>query len=385
MAACFENFGLSDLVARPQDAFRLATLASVEGQRVMAYGGEYCRYRMGDAVVVVRMAQDYQTGESELCGMDTHAVTECLWDCEAVEDISPEYYDSLSRRLLVAGPSGGAAAVDVVCAGVLPTLEPGTPLRLGVAGFPREIAYLPPEAAETPIPAEGGGTLLPGQLFALGYAGEAEGDTGLVRLTGRVKDVRVGETFMGFEPMTTFVRATVATEMGDVELCHTAELVAEAERDLVRPGAVVSALCRLSGDAATGAYAGGVVFDEAHDLAALGRFFREGGADRLRPMLHSQCVYASDCAREMVEGMEAVIALLKDVEAVLGDSPYFTYPGRLTESPEGLPYRRGKDCLILAQGGPEQYVALCFVEPDSLGRVRKIALSGDRRYSFEKV
>lgn len=382
---CFENFGLRDLVAKPEDAFRLAALASVEGQRIRAYGGEYCRYRMGDAVAVVRMAQNFQTGESELYGMDTHAVTDCIWDCEAADDISPDCYDALSRRLLVTGPSGGAAAVDVVCAGVLPTLEPGTPLRLGMAGFPREITYLPPQAAETPIAVEGGAALRPGQLFACGYAGEAGEETGLVRLTGVVKDVKVGETFMGFEPMTTFIRATVATELGDVELCHTAELVAEAEKELVQVGAVVSALCLLSGDAAVGAYAGGIVFDEERDLAALRFFFEQGGADRLRAILHSECVYVSDRSQEPVEGIEAVIALLKDVESVLGDSCCFVYPGRLSESVEGLPYGRGKACLIIAQGGPEKYAALCFVELDSVGRVRKIALSGDGRYSFEKV
>lgn len=54
MAAKFENFGLTDLVARPEDAFRLASLAMAEGQRIRGYRGDYFRCYVGDATVVVR-------------------------------------------------------------------------------------------------------------------------------------------------------------------------------------------------------------------------------------------------------------------------------------------------------------------------------------------
>ena len=45
-----------------------------------------------------------------------------------------------------------------------------------------------------------------------------------------MKDVKVGETYMGLQPMTTFIRATVETSFGDIELCHTAEQVARSRR-----------------------------------------------------------------------------------------------------------------------------------------------------------
>lgn len=386
MAVCFESFGLSELVARPEDAFRLATLASVEGQRIPGYGGEYCRDRLGDAIVNVRLRQDAATGESELLGMDTHGASDCLWRCQAVDDLSPASYDGLNRRLLVTGEAGALAVVEVVNADVLPDCRPGTDLELNMAGFPREITYLPAGGAEERLQAEEGVVLERGGLFPWGYAGEnvPEEKQNLVRLFGVVKDVRVGETFMGLEPMTTFVRATVETALGDVELCHTAELVAREQKDLVRAGSLVSALCVLSGDAAAGAYAGGIVYDEAHDLLALRRFFERGNAERLRPILHGECRYTSDRAQGEVRGAEEVIALLKDVEAALTEeSCYFAWPAHLTESGEGLPYGRGKACLALAQGGPERFVALCFLEPDSLGRIRGIHLSADGRYSFD--
>ena len=39
MAARFDSFGLEDLVARPEDAFRLCALAMAQGQRIRGYRG----------------------------------------------------------------------------------------------------------------------------------------------------------------------------------------------------------------------------------------------------------------------------------------------------------------------------------------------------------
>ena len=401
MATAFENFALTDLVKNPEDALRLASLAAVEGRKIRGYAGNYFQYWMGDASVIVRTLQNYDTDESELYGMDTHAASDCVWECAIEQDITPPNFDPLERRLLVNGKGKGLAVVDVVNADVLPAFYPGTPLRLNMVGFPRWIDYLPDEAAyiqaqkakndgENLVLSEGG-------LFSCGYVithdphiPTGEMQENFVQLRGRVKDVKVGETYMGLQPMTTFIRTTVETHFGDIELCHTAEQVAEEQKEQVKVGAVVSALCILSGDAAIGEYAGGICCDEERDLLLLRNFFEHGGADRLRPALHSECVYTSDYSGKSLEGVEATIALLKDVEAALDEeSRYYAYPAHLTgvevgpgETPP--PYVSGKKCLLLAQGGPEQYVALCFVETDSVGRIRTLRLSQDGRYRFER-
>ena len=401
MATAFENFALADLVKRPEDALRLASLAAVEGRKIRGYAGNYFQYWMGDASVIVRTLQNYDTNESELYGMDTHAASDCVWECTIEQDITPPGFDPLERRLLVAGKGKGLAVVDVVNADVLPAFYPGTALRLNLVGFPRWVDYLPDEAAyveaqktkndgENLVLAEGG-------IFSCGYVithdpniPSGEMQENFVQIRGRVKDVKVGETYMGLQPMTTFIRTTVETSFGDVELCHTAEQVAEEQKEQVKAGAIVSALCILSGDAAIGEYAGGICCDEERDLLLLRNFFEHGGADRLRPALHSECVYTSDYSGKSLEGVEATIALLKDVEAALDEaSRYYAYPAHLTgiEAEDGEtppPYLPGKKCLLLAQGGPEQYVALCFVETDSVGRIRTIRLSQDGRYRFER-
>ena len=401
MATAFENFGLTDLVAKPEDALRLATLAAVDGAKIRGYGGNYFQYRMGDALVVVRTAMDYSTNESELLGMDTHAVSDCVWECSLVQDVTPADFDPLERRLLVESPTGGMAAVDLVNADVLPAFYPGTPLRLNMAAFPQWVDYAADEAGYVALQKtkrDGENLVLAqGGVFACGYvlkndpqAPPTDLEENFVLLRGLVKDVKVGETFMGLEPMTTFIRATVETRFGDVEVCHVAEQVAEDQKDLVKVGSILSTLCILSGDPAIGNYAGGIWHTEAEDLCLLRNFFENGGADRLRPALHSDCIYHSDYSGQDLEGVEATIALLKDVESALDDeSRYFAYPARITRVEEGggAPPRfaPGKECLLLAQGGPEQYVALCFVETDSVGRIKELHLSQDGRYHFERT
>ena len=147
MATAFENFALTDLVRKPEDALRLASLAAVEGRKIRGYAGNYFQYWMGDACVVVRTLQNYDTGESELYGMDTHAASDCVWECAVEQDITPRDFDPLERRLLVSGRGKGLAVVEVVNADVLPAFYSGTPLRLNMAAFPRWIDYLPDEAA----------------------------------------------------------------------------------------------------------------------------------------------------------------------------------------------------------------------------------------------
>ena len=400
MATAFENFGLSDLVAKPEDALRLASLAAVEGDKICGYGGNYFQYRMGDASMVVRTAMNYDTDESELLGMDTHAASDCVWDVTIAQDITPADFDSMERRLLVTGRGGGTVAVDLVNADVLPAFYPGTALRLNMAAFPLWVEYAADEAGYLALQGKKGPgenmVLAQGGLFSQGYVlrrgGQAPAaglEDDFVLLRGRVKDVRVGETMMGLQPMTTFIRATVETTFGDLEVCHLADQVAEEQKDLVQVGATLSALCILSGNPAIGQYAGGIFHSEEEDLSLLRHFFEKGGADRLRPALHSECVYQSDYSGSRLEGAEATVALLKDVESALDEeSRYFAYPAHITrveaENGQEPPFRPGKKCLLLAQGGPEQYVALCFVVPDSVGRIREIHLSCDGRYHFER-
>lgn len=355
MALRLDSFGLTELAARPEDAFRLASLAMAEGQRIPGYGGDYYRYRMGDAQAVIRTRGNPETGEEELLGMDTHAASGCIWTCRVEKDITPGDADPLSRRLLV-GREGcdDQAAVDLVCGDVLPAIRPGDILRLNMAGFPLRISYDRGTASGVVSP-----------------AGDA------VLLEGTVTDAKVGETYLGMEPLTKFLSVTVSTRMGPVELCHPMEMVPADQRDLVRPGSTVSAHCLLSGDAAAGEYAGGILFDEERNLSVLAQFLRQGGVSRLGPILRSDCVCAFLENRQ--EGLENVLGLLSVLREELAEA-------RLTRTGIGVitsSGRRGKKCLLI--GGEAGWGFLCLPELDSLGRVRSLEITNDPHWEFDPI
>lgn len=353
MALKLDSFGLAELAAKPEDAFRLAALAMAEGQHIPGYGGDYYRLRMGDAQAVVRTRGNPETGEEELLGMDTHAASGCIWECRVVRDVTDADALPLSRRVLVRCEGvEDTAVVDLLCAGVLPDLREGDLLRLNMAGFPLRVSY---DAGSS--------------------SGVVEAQEDTVLLEGAVIDAKVGETYLGMEPLTRFLSVTVSTRMGDVELCHPMELVAEDQRELVKPGAVVSAYCVLSGDAAVGEYAGGVLFDEERDLAVLSAFFRDGDLARLRPLLRSDC--GCTFLENRQEGPENALALLRVVREDLAAAG-LDRVGRGILTGEGS---RGRKCLLL--GGEQGWAFLCLPELDSLGRVQEITITNDPKWDFE--
>ena len=401
MAGTFETFSLQDLAGRPEDALRLASLAVDQGREVRGYGGSYYQYDLGDARLSVRAVKNYETGELELEGMDIGLRGAPVWDLTVAGDLTPPGTDPLSRTLLLRREDGeGLFAAQVMNADVLPRFE--GPVHLGVSAQAVRIDYLPPEDA--PSDRLPDGVLVPcGYLLASGPARAAvelmdpitdadlPQEIHCAQLRGVVKDVRVGETYMGLERMTVFIRTTVSTLYGDLEICHPTAVVPEDQKDLVRPGARVSLLCAMVADAAVGRYEEGIEFGEAQDLLLLRHFFERGGADRLRPALRNDCEYVSEYSGSRLEGVEATVALLKDVESALDDeSRYFAYPAHIVgveadpSQEDRAAYRPGKACLLLAQGEPEAYVALCFIETDSLGRIRTLYLSRDGRYRFQR-
>jgi len=353
MALRLDSFGLTELAAKPEDAFRLATLAMAEGQHIPGYGGDYYRLRVGDAQVIVRTRGNQETGEEELIGMDTHAASDCVWDCQVVKDVTPEDAPPLSRQVLVRrGDGEDMAVVDLLCADVLPDLREGDSLRLNIVGFPLRVSY------------DGGES-----------TGVVEAQRDTVLLEGTVTDAKVGETYLGMEPLTKFISVTVSTRMGNIELCHPMELVEESQREFVKPGAIVSAYCVLSGDAAAGEYAGGVLFDGERDLTVVSAFFRDGDLPRLGPVLRSDCICTFLENRQ--EGLENALTLLNVVREDL-TAAGLNRVGRGTVTSEGS---RGRKCLLL--GSEQGWAFLCLLELDSLGRVRDITITNDPKWDFE--
>lgn len=367
MSSHFENFGLSELVARPEDAVRLASLAMVQGRRIAGYEGDYYRCELGDAVVAVRTRSDPETGEETLLGMDTQGLSHSVWELSAWESV-PQEDDPLTRRVRFWDKKGQEIQIDVINAGVRPWRD-GSPLRLVMTAFPEWVAYGVCEVPSGTVPSE-------------------EVPPGKVLLQGTVKDPKVGKTYLGMEPLTKFLSVTVDTPWGEIEVCHALEAVAEEQKDNVVPGAAITALCTLTGDAATGEYADGAVFREDKALELLAEFFRRGGQGGLGRLFRSDGTVTF--LENTQEGQENALSLLTTVAAQLKEAGlHYPAEGVLTavESGEGLSpsWYPGKCCLLLGQETGEAYAFLCLVDTDSLGRVREITITNHPGLSFEKM
>lgn len=363
MATKFENFGLTEMVAKHEDLLRLCSLTMAQGQRVRAYTGDYFRMYMGDAISVVRVMPDPDTGDDMLLGIDTHAVSDCEWDCEIVADVTPDGADTMARQLLVrVDGCEDIASVSVLCSQVVPSLAPGKRIRLNMAALPMRVVY-----SEKGTP----------------HVVEPQEDT--VVLQGTVKDVRVGEVLMGMELISKYISATVTTSMGDLELCHSLDVVPEEQKDLVKVGAAVSAVCVLSGDAAVGEYAGGITYGEEQDLALLADIFTNGNALRAFAAMHMDCAVTFMENRQ--EGTDLSLPLLLTVADQLRQAGICrAVPARITgvdETGENIPkYTPGKRCLLL---GDEQgrFAFLCYIDVNSLGRITELIITNDSRYDVE--
>ena len=432
MAARFENFGLQDLVVKGEDAFRLCSLAMAEGQRIRGWRGDYYRLYLGDAIVNVRTMPDPDTGEELLLGMDTHAVSHCVWEFSpelcaqrvagewpvpGAED-DPGIYEgdplqrwverTESRRTGEYSAEVTSIPISVVNADVLTWMGPES-VHLNMAAFPQWVEYFTDvadyaAAQEKKLPFEDrileeGGFYEAGQWAASdAWMAAREGrvprrrpedpalEPDAVLLRGVVKDAHVGETYLGMEPLTKFLSVTVSTRFGDIELCHPFNMVAEEQKDNVQVGAIVSALCVLSGDAAIGEYAAGAVYSERHALELLTYFFAHGGAQRLRGAVRSDCAVTFMDNRQ--EGMDGALALLDTVGERLREAGLWSVtPGAITgverTGAEPLYWQSGRRCLLIGDGRPDSYAFLCLVDVDSLGRVREIAITNDSCLNFE--
>ena len=74
MAAVFENFGLTDLVAKPEDALRLATLAAVDGAKIRGYGGSLEHFWL--EAVKDRVGEEYFTAQEIPSSLVTDIATD---------------------------------------------------------------------------------------------------------------------------------------------------------------------------------------------------------------------------------------------------------------------------------------------------------------------
>ncbi len=267
---------------------------------VVGFSGLYLNYSMNSNVRFIVRAPG-SSGTWEEAGMDVHHMGNCVWDCRVHgADLTPPGSDPLRRRCMVTESAGGGsmAVVNVVNADVLPSYKAGETIRLQVAGYAKSVDFYPDEAAYLKfldnIP-EGWRSLYAGTpLLPIGRIKNMDSQTqgkeveydidDLMFVHGEVMEIRrlCNELYPGGitgDPPE-YLGVRIATPMGELELFSPEEIIEPPSQAFVWPGAIAAAMVTLTGNAAIGEYADGIISDRSHGLRLLRRGFEDGDLSR---------------------------------------------------------------------------------------------------------
>lgn len=400
MANYLSNLGIDFLTETEAQTEALFRYIVKEGKSIVGYSGSpYINHHFGDVQMILRLHRNDQEKHLEFSGFDTHASGKCVWDVRITGmDMTDKDADFLQHRIVVNRKEdhGGLAVVNVVNADVLPSFAEGTEVKLQMIAFPSSIAYFEDEDAYAQTQPDwhdgklllGDGTFFPAGLM-LNRNPDSEvfeqndevDDLMLVR--GTVKGLYRGMFRLDEEEHDAYIRCIIGTEFGDLEIVHTIEDVEEEQRNHIRKGATVSAMVRLSGDAAIYEYENGMLFDEPHDLAILYATVSGADAERMRYVFAEDASYLSEYSGITYEGRDAIIDRLKFVGRE-ADVKYFAHMATITSvDDEALPYKVGKRCIVLAADDPHNYESIAFIDVNEKGQIFKLVTSTNSQYRFK--
>lgn len=326
-----------------------------------------------------------------------------LWDVLLSElNLQPKNADPLTRRVIVkrASDGGGMAVVNLVNADVLPSFLENDRVKVQMVAFPEDIHYYADEeayAADQPESENGKKWLLAdGSMLAGGILGNHSPDDpdkdkdhysdNFMLIRGTVKSIHSGIVKFGEEGFPSFISTIIHTEHGDLEIAHTIDQVAEAERENLKVGATVWGVFVLSGDVAIDEYTEGIVRDEEHNLALLRYTLQKGDPKRMLGVLREGSVYVSEASGKEWVGSEDIIERLQFVKDSNPDEKYYAHLATITgvdEAEEVLPYGVGQRCVVLAEEEENHYVSIAFLDMDEEGYVTKLTISINSRYHFK--
>lgn len=394
-----ENMGLGFLAESEESISALWSYIVQNGNRISGYYGlPYINCECGSVQFVLRTALG-EDGKYEIVGMDTQARGRSVWDvCLDEVNLTPKTADKLEHCRLVHRPNGeGCAVIHIINGDVLPGFEEGEEVKLQVTAFPAFIEYYEDEEAymEAQPKQKDGKTWIisegfpfPAGLFANGdpesdafEKGEEPDDLMLIR--GTVKKLWLGTFEIDGKKHNTFIRCLIDTDFGELQIAHTLKDVKKEQWDNLREGATVYGAFRIVGDAAIYEHEEGIVLDEDHDLAILRSVLSGGDAERMRCVFAEDAVYVSECSKLTFKGRDDIIARLNFVSRE--NETVYAKAAIIAEADEGetpLPYTVGRRCIVISYGEEEEYAAIAFADIDEEGRISRLFVTSDERYTF---
>lgn len=413
MAWNLRSYGLDvfeELMGEKEERDEWLAYMARHAKECPAYGGVYLNHYMGWVQFCLHMRRKTEK-EFELCSVDVHNEGNCVWTCrvKAVLPNAPD--DPMSKQVLVSTwEDEGMAVVELINADILPSYEPGEKIQFQVIAQALQAHYYADEErfleaeADTSRAAEAAGEerWAPAEecVFPVGFLRRhtVEGgkkqevplseEDSVMRVWGTVKAVAVEEAKMEEKTASRYLVCRIDTEFGELEVVHSIDAVAQEERDNVKAGAVISAICQLSGDVMIYDYDQGIVRDEKNNLMLFRQAFAQNHAwERVRPALDENCHYRSENSGTELTGRDAIIAYLSGQCARMDtpDQKYYAWYAELLSpkcDPPGPPHQEGERALALAQGEPDNYVSVAFLHTNADGYVDDIELSCDANYRF---
>ena len=363
---------------------------------VTGYYGIPCRNQyFGKAQFVLRKLRDAGDPKKETVKMDVHSVGNCVWNVRlSAIDVTDKDSDLMTRRCLAYKPEGGGGAViHIVNADVLPSFEEGEEIKLQMVAFPlRNICYYadektywhhkcPGEYPDVENCEPDGAVISFGVTWNLDttIAAEKKEDYWFsqVNLRGTVKQVLHEKTGLETDEKQGYVRCTVGTEYGDLEIVHTEAEVSEFS-DEIRVGAVVEGAFYLSGDAAIHEYQNGIILDEAHDFKLLRSVLGGADAERLQGVLAQKTILINADGNEWTERKDIVSKLR--ITAKRTGHRYFPHIGTVAEAPEGKRSRIGRLCVALISRNTGRCGFVLFADLGDDGKICRLELERGRGY-----
>ncbi len=409
MANYIENFGLEELLLTEEDSVKFLGYIAREGKLITGYNGTYINQNLGNAQFILRTALNEKENRYEVTGIDTHSVGKCIWECRVfgATNPSPPGFGPLQRRCLLSPQKTGEGMtiINIVNSEVLPSYLEDDLIKLQVVGFPVLINYFADEESyinhQSTVREGHRRMILPnGTIFPSGFMlnhdprrDESDRDLALddhVLIRGTVKKCFSGKTILKDLELTKYVRCIVDTDYGELELVHQYKMVGKDQHEHMHEGAIVSAICVLSGDAAIFEHEDGIVFDEENNLRLLRNCLLAGDVDRLGQVLTGDCLYFVETTDQSISGAVKVIDHFRGVsDTISKDNIYYAHLATVSSlddcEEEDTPprYGIGKRCLILAAGTIDHYESIAFLDLDDMGKIKQINLSCDGRYRFK--
>lgn len=393
-----KNMGMEVFIESDETIEGLIRYTLENGEVIHGYNDYiYVNHHLGNVQLIATAKVHYD--QAEFVDFNVHASGNAIWEVR-IHEMNVDFGVEAFRRIVVTSPKkeeGGLAVVNVVNSEVLPSYEKDEIIRLQMLAFPIEINYFKNEDAYAnsdgcknkngKIFALADGMLFPAGLFSQSEVKDEEEKQDLysyMQVRGTVKRIFMGRINLGEETYHPFVKCIIDTQLGELEIIHTIDMVDKEMQQYMKEGATVSSLCVLSGDAAIDDYDHGYICDAENNLKVLHSAFGKGNADYLRNILSDDAEYYSETSKKHFIGKDEIIEWFHYVQNER-NNPCMPRYATITESNKNAKdtkYDVGTRCLALAYNNENEYENLVFIDSDDESKVKRILVSKGFGYIF---